>query len=104
LESYLASAESNLSGESAVRNPPFLPRVLRKSSQSCSLSAACDDAIIRNGLESKISLDSYKVHYVEETEDMFLRLKKRPRRDLGLIYQNSASLFRKRMRTEGESS
>lgn len=32
------------------------------------------NTVFMNGLESKICLKTYKAHYVEETEDMFVRL------------------------------
>jgi hypothetical protein len=74
---------------------------VRKLHQDADFSSILSKAYIHNGLESKISLDTYKVHYVEETEDMFIRKRKMPRLDHSSKYKNSAAIFRKRMRSEG---
>jgi histone deacetylase complex regulatory component SIN3 len=84
---------------------PFLRRLVRKRNRA--LGDVLRGAIIQNGLESKVCLNTYKVHYVEETEDIFARVN-RKRKDSSHLkkkYEEDATRFRKKLRlTNGGES
>ena len=46
-----------------------------------------------NALESRICLQSYKAHYVEETEDVYARLRNKKGESLSQLYEDKRKKF-----------
>lgn len=55
--------------------------------------------VTHNGLESKLDLKTFKVHYVEETEDSFIRLGKK--RSLSVVYGKHSESFNQLLQAHG---
>lgn len=76
--------EEYLGEEDSTENVPFLKR---------NVAGSAGKYVQDNSLESKIDLKSYKVHYVEETEDLFFRHRAKRQKTKDLRTKRMRSVF-----------